>query len=123
MYHDLLPMGNANRYDKKIRGTILKSQLFGRARDLVPSIAAEDLRSYMGVQQVVNAIYTRDTLTVLNDVYFDFNNLVSEKRGQTEVSEIMRRDLSHSYRSSMLMDLLCSCLSQLRHLCLSQVGI
>ena len=84
MYHDLLPMGNANRYDKKIRGTILKSQLFGRPRDLVRSIAAEDLQSDMGVQHVVNAIYKRDTLTVLNDVYVDFNNLVSAKRGQTE---------------------------------------
>ena len=37
-YHDLLANNCANKIPHNVRGTLLKTQLFGRARDLVRSL-------------------------------------------------------------------------------------
>ena len=83
-YHDLIPETSRDHYPKNVRGILLKSQLFGRARDLVRTVTDADLQSEDGAKKVVAAIYKRDTLTVLSDVYTDFNALVCARRGTTE---------------------------------------
>ena len=40
-FHDLLSNGNSNKLEKNLRGSILKSQCIGRAKDLVKAIPIE----------------------------------------------------------------------------------
>lgn len=54
-----------------MRGIILKSQLYGRARDLVWCVSDGDFKSKEGVKRVVNTMYKRNAFAVLSDGYID----------------------------------------------------
>lgn len=82
--HDKLPDSNNNKIPEALQGIMLQSQLFGRARDLVKKIPDDVIQSDEGVAAIVGAIYKRDALAVLSEVYHDFNGLLSTKRGATE---------------------------------------
>ena len=47
-FHDALPASNSNKIPSNLQGIVLKSQLFGRAQDLVSNISSEELRSAEG---------------------------------------------------------------------------
>lgn len=83
-HHDLLLETSSNKYERNVRGTILKSQLFVRARYLVQCVTAEQLQSDDGADYFLNAIYKCGFLAVLSDVYNDFNTLVTCHRGLNE---------------------------------------
>eukprot|EP00171_Calliarthron_tuberculosum_P001315 IDg1315t1 len=63
---------------------MLQSQLFGRARDLCKGIPSSDIQSPTGTAAIVRAVYKRDPLTVVSEVYYDFLSLLNLKRGSNE---------------------------------------
>lgn len=83
-FHDLLPDNNSNKREKILRGTILKSQCYGRAKDLVKSVSQEDLSSDEGCKKVINAIHKYDPLQFVSEVHLDFNMSPSTRRHQKE---------------------------------------
>lgn len=83
-YHDMLPLNSTNRIAKKVRGILLKSQLFGRARDLVRSLDWSLIQSEEGAEHIVRAIHKSDPLTLLSDIFGDFNRLIVARRGESE---------------------------------------
>lgn len=56
---------------------ILRSQLYGRARDLVCIITSNNNHSETADLHIVNALLKRNFLSVLSAVYANFNPLVS----------------------------------------------
>lgn len=81
---DLLQHGNPNKLAKNLRGSILKSECYGHAKDLCRSIPLKQLNSIDVIQHVVNAIHRRDALSVVADVYSDSNQLLSTRRNGSE---------------------------------------
>lgn len=83
-YHDRLPPASSNYTPKSVRGIVLKSQLFGRARDLVRSIDESLIDGDDGPQHIVDALHQRDALSVVSNVIKDFQALVGAKRNENE---------------------------------------
>lgn len=90
LHHDLLPDSNWNKIRKLFRGTILKFQLNGRERDFVRSVALDELKLDTETDHVVSAIYKRDIITVLSDVYSDFHNFVLEVGEKANPSKVIK---------------------------------
>lgn len=63
---------------------ILRSQLYGRARNLAFSLSFNDLKEADGTDKIVSAVYTRDPMSVVSEVFPDFHSLLNTKRGQNE---------------------------------------
>ena len=87
LYHDTLPNNTSGKIPKKFQGTVLKSQLYGRARDLARSVPQELMVFDNGSKAIVDVVYKRDGLSVVNDIYSLFNGLVSTKRHENESFE------------------------------------
>ena len=83
-FQDGLPDSNSNKIGIPLRGICLIAQLFGRAKDLCMGLTAEQLASSDGVKLIVSTIYQRDPISVVSEVYKDFNDLVFTRRGQNE---------------------------------------
>ncbi len=83
-FHDQLPDGNNNKIPVALQAICLKSQLFGRAKDLCAGITSDQLNGIEGVNRIVNAIYKRDALSVVSEAYKSFNQLWNTKRTDTE---------------------------------------
>ena len=73
--HDLLDDTDSNKMVPKLRGPILKSQCYSRAKDLAKSIPIGELNSENGATCVVSSIHKRDALSFVTDIYNDFNRL------------------------------------------------
>ena len=84
LYHDSLAEGTAGKIPKNLQGVVLKSQLYGRARDLARSVTQGELVSEDGSKAIVNAVFKRDGLSVVSDVYTLFNELVMTRRHENE---------------------------------------
>lgn len=69
----------ANKPGKMHFGPILKSQWFGCAKDLANAIPLEILYSDEGAQHIANAIYTRDPLSVVCEVFIDLTAQLSNR--------------------------------------------
>lgn len=82
--NDPLPDTNPNKFPKNVRGSILKSQLYGCARDVARRVKTEELQSVDGVSFVVDAIFKKDPLTVLPGEHAESSNLFNERRGSNE---------------------------------------
>ena len=63
---------------------MLHSQCYGRAKDLCRTIADDDLITENGVKLIINAVYRKDPLAIVREVYHDFMELLSTKRGDKE---------------------------------------
>ena len=63
--HDLLDEKNPNKLSAELRGTMLWSQLVGRAKDVARKIPKDILMSKNGAQAVVAAVHRRDPLSVV----------------------------------------------------------
>eukprot|EP00171_Calliarthron_tuberculosum_P017605 IDg17605t1 len=83
-FHNKLPNQNSNKIPADLRGIMLQSQLYGRARDLCKKISAETIQSENGADSIVKAVYKRDPLSVVSEVYQDFTKLLATKRHSTE---------------------------------------
>ena len=83
-FHDKLPDSNSNKIPKELRGIILMSNLFGRAKDLCKKIPDQEIQSDTGVDAIVKAIYKRDPLSAVSTVYQDFLTVLGTKRGASE---------------------------------------
>ena len=82
--HDKLPDSSSNKIGSDIRGIMLKSQFYGRAKEIVKKVPDDVIESNEGAQAIVNAVYKRDALSTVSDVYQDFMRLMNLKRGPTE---------------------------------------
>ena len=83
-FHDELPESNANKIPEKLRGIMLVSQLFGRAKEICKKIDDSVIRSVEGPAAIVQAVYKRDALSTVSDVYRDYMDLLSLKRSSNE---------------------------------------
>ena len=63
---------------------MLQSQLYGKARDICKSVSDTDIQSDNGSQAIIIALYKRDSLSVVSEVYQCFTKLLSLKRGSNE---------------------------------------
>lgn len=54
---------------KELRGNMLQSQLYGRARDLCKDIPNNVIQSDTGTKSILQAIYKREPLSVVSEVY------------------------------------------------------
>ena len=67
-----------------LRGICLSSQLYGRAKDLCIGLSSDQLSTNNGVDLIISKIHQRDPITVVSDVYRDFTDLITTKRGTSE---------------------------------------
>ena len=82
--HDKLPPGHGIKIDPQLQGIVLKSQLFGRAADLVKKLSDEDIMGNNEALRIAAVIYKTDPLTVLTDSFSKFQSLLNTRRGFTE---------------------------------------
>lgn len=80
----MLPNGNFNKIRSPLRGIMLKSHLFGSAKDLCPGIFDSTVASNAGVKAIVSEIHKRDALYVTTDVCKDISDLLNLKRSPSE---------------------------------------
>lgn len=83
-FHDNLQDSNSNKIPKIIRGIVLQSHLYGRAKDLCDSLDDDVIASEDGVQLIVNTVYKKDPLSIVSCVYTELQKLLSIQRGDTE---------------------------------------
>ena len=83
-FHAKLPDSNSNKIPKGLRGIMLHSHLYGRAKDLCKDIPFAKISSNEGVQLICKALHKKDASSVVNTVYTDFMQLLATKRGITE---------------------------------------
>lgn len=83
-FHDGLLHSNSNKIATSLPGIFLEAQLYGRAMDLCKCITDEQLASDKGASLIVKAIYQRNAISVVSEVYRDFTDILSTKRGCTE---------------------------------------
>lgn len=63
---------------------MLQCELFGRALDLSKKIPETSIKSGAGASAVIDAIYKRDPLAVVGNVFQVFLEVLHTKRGSTE---------------------------------------
>lgn len=83
-FHDKLPANNSNKIPVDLRGIMLQSALYGRAKDLCRQIGDEVIQLDAGVSAIIIALHIRDPLSAVSSVYQDFLALLSTKRGHSE---------------------------------------
>lgn len=83
-FHDKFPASNFNRITADIRGICLKSQLFGRALDLTKGIADDVIASDQGIAAIVDARNKRNALSVVNEIYAYFIDILALHRRSKE---------------------------------------
>ena len=83
-FHDKLKDNNSHKIPENLQGIVLKSQLFGRAKDLCCNISDSDIAGDDGAAKIVNKIHQRDSLSVVSKAYKIFNTLCNNKRGRGE---------------------------------------
>lgn len=83
-FQNKLPDLNSNKIPSELRGIMLQSQLYGRARDLCKGIPDTEIQSDTGSVAIVKAVYKRDALSVVSEVYENFISLLNTKHGFTE---------------------------------------
>lgn len=70
--------------NKRLRGPILKSQCYGRAKVVVKAIKIEKQNYYGGAQHVVNVIQKRDPLSFVTEVFTEFYASLSTRHSVKE---------------------------------------
>lgn len=84
MFHDALPDSNSNKIPLALQAICLKSQLYGRAKDLCSGISSQQLKGNGAVDLLLGTVYQRDALTVVSEAYRAFNALWNTRRGNNE---------------------------------------
>ena len=83
-FHDALPDSNSNKIPLQLQGIILKSQLFGRAQDLVSSIGYEDIRKPDWALTIARPVHKVDALSQVNNMSQQFFKLLDTVRSEKE---------------------------------------
>ena len=83
-FHDKLPDTNSNKILENLRGMMLQSHLYGRAKDLCRHIPFSEIESKNGVDLIGEALYKKDALSIVSNTYHDFHMLLSTNRGNGE---------------------------------------
>ena len=83
-FNDALPDSNNNKIPAGLSAICLKSQLFGRAKDLCSGITNAQLLGDDGVKLIVESIYQRDALSVVSEAFKAFNQLWNTRCGSAE---------------------------------------
>lgn len=83
-FHDLLSNSNSKKLWKKLRGTILKSQFYGLAKDIIKSVPQGKLSQNNGCEYVINSIKKGIRVLFVSHVCINFNLLLPLRRKQDE---------------------------------------
>ena len=83
-FHNALPDSNSNKIPPALQAICLKSQLYGRAKDLCSGISEVQLTGDHAVDLIVGKIYQKDALSVVSEAYRAFNQLWSTRRSNNE---------------------------------------
>lgn len=83
-FHNKLPDSNSNKILTDLRGIMLQSQLYGRTQDLSKGIPDSEIQYDTGFAAIIKAVYKRDALSVVSEVYQNFIALLNTKRGHNE---------------------------------------
>lgn len=83
-FHRLLDDSNSNKLEKKLCCSILKSQCYGRGKDLLKSVPKAKFNSADSASHFLKAIHKRDPLSFFTDIYSDFNKLLKTCSGNNE---------------------------------------
>ena len=83
-FHDKFPDSNSNKIPVTLRRIMLQFQLYGRARDICKSVSDTDIQSDNDSKAIISAIYKRDSLSVVSEVYQCFTKLLFLKRRSNE---------------------------------------
>lgn len=81
---EMLPPTNVNNIPKILGGLKLKSEVFGRAVDVLMVIYRSKLLSDEGANDIVNELYKSDPFSVVTDVFDDYHTMTNTCRGQNE---------------------------------------
>lgn len=79
-FHDLLDDSNFSKIPKCLCGTILPSQLYGRAKYQARVIDKRIFKSEKGAQEIVECIYKRVPLCVVTEVHADLSRWLTPAR-------------------------------------------
>ena len=83
-FHAKLPHSNSNKTPKILRGIMLHSRLYGRAKDLCKEIPFPEISSADVVSKICKRLYRKDALTAVSNAYSDFRNPLLTNRGNNE---------------------------------------
>ena len=83
-FHDALPNTNSNKIPAALRGIMLQSNLFGRAKEICRKIPDDIVRSFEGQEAIIKALFKRDALSTVSSIYQDFIVLLNTRRGENE---------------------------------------
>ena len=83
-FHNRLPTTNNSKIPIGLRGIMLHSHLYGRAKDICKNIPLAKIESNDGVDAICYALHKRDALSVVSNAYSDFLQLLSTKRDTPE---------------------------------------
>jgi len=96
-FHDSLEDSNGNKIKKAQRGLVLHTQLYGRAADRARHMNIEDLQKDDAVDKIVECVHKRDPLTVVSDIFRDFEALINTIRNtRMNLSKTLNQDFLHS---------------------------
>lgn len=84
-FYDMLPVSNSSKIEKRLRGIILKSQNYERAKDFCATIPPSVISSKKGADTIVAAVHEQDALSVMTEVYRHCFALLNTKRGPSEL--------------------------------------
>lgn len=83
-FNEELPDTNGNKIPATLRAICLKSELYGRAKDICAGIKEDILLTVNGVKNIVDYTLRRDALSVVSEAYRIFNELVNCRRCTSE---------------------------------------
>lgn len=83
-FHDELADTNIDKLPKSLRGTVLHSHLYERAKDFCKHTTFSKMKSKTGVKLICNILHKKTRLTVVNSTFGDFQKLLTAKRGVSE---------------------------------------
>ena len=66
-FHDKLYDSNSNKTAKSLRGIMLHSHFYSRAKDLCKEIPYDKIESEDGVDKICKALYKKDALTIVSN--------------------------------------------------------
>lgn len=81
----MLPASNRNNRHIRLRGILLKSQLYGRAKVLCANISPSVISSDKGAHIIVAAVQKQDALFVVLEMYHNLFDLLHRKRRPPEM--------------------------------------
>ena len=83
-FHNKLPRTKNCKIPEELCGIMLRSHLYGCAKDLCKDIPFAVIESEDGVEKICKELHKSDALSVVSNICHDFLSILSSERGQTK---------------------------------------